>query len=394
MLDDTLKPLITELVQKNTLLQAILSSPRNKASPQKIMVRPIEMKNKMVYQFSHYYQQQVKHENISSSQCISRLMELISTYKQTLLHTSTEDYHLLINKKGIPTILRKSPSEQRLKTLSHNRKKNYILNEDSPLPFLVELGVMSSTGKIFSDKRDKFRQINRFLETIKDIIPHLIERISDKGSTDKTIRIIDFGCGKAYLTFALYHFLHLEKKYDIEIVGLDLKSDVVNFCQTVADKLHFSHLHFVHGDIKDYSNQKPVDLVICLHACDTATDDALEKAVGWQAQVIMAVPCCQHELFNQIECKNLNPLLTHGILKERFAALATDAARSQILEILGYKTQVLEFIDIEHTPKNLMIRAVKQKNEKKINKEKLIKNYKDFKKLLNIKPSIEKMISL
>lgn len=381
MLDTKLKALIEELVKDATLIQAVLSSPRNKTSPQKITIRPVLIKNQISYQFSHHYEQKVIHENVIPNQSIDVIMKLIASYKQALFCTAAENYQVLLNKTGQATILRKPPSKKTLPTLSHNRQKNYILKEGTPIPFLVELGVMSASGKILSEKQDKFRQINRFLEMIDDVIPHL--------NKNKTIKIVDFGCGKAYLTFALYHLLHVERKYDVQITGLDLKADVVVFCQNVADKLEFTQLCFLQGDINAYSTKDSVDMVVCLHACDTATDAALEKAVRWNAKVIMAVPCCQHELFKQVKCEILDPLLKHGILKERFAALVTDAVRAQFLEILGYNTQILEFIDMEHTPKNLLIRAVRQ--PEKANKLKLIENYLIFKKLLAINPIIEKM---
>jgi SAM-dependent methyltransferase len=381
MNESNLQALLEEWISNETLLQGVLSSPRDKASPQKITLRPITIKSQKVYQLSLQHAQKVVHENIYSKNIVGALLKILPQYKQALFCTSAGDFHILFNKKGEATVLRKPPSKTELQVLSHNRPKNYLLKEGTPIPFLVELGVMSPSGKVHADKRDKFRQINRFLEMIDDILPHLPK--------DKTLRIVDFGCGKAYLTFALYHLLHIEKKYDLEIIGLDLKEDVVSFCQNVAKKLGFSHLRFIQGDIQSFSEEEEVDLVVCLHACDTATDEALAKAVEWNAQVILAVPCCQHELFKQVKCESLSPLLSHGILKERFAALVTDAARAQFLEILGYKTQVLEFIDLEHTPKNLLIRAVRQK--RKVNQSELIANYKNFKELLHINPKIEKI---
>lgn len=375
--------LITHLIKNQEFIQAILSNPKNKTFPKKITVRPVKVKNTLYYQFSYQKQEKVIHENITSEQCSDLLVQWLRDYKQAFIHSQDRDYHILVNKKGQPTILEKKPSNRSLRTLSHNRQKNYILQEGAPIPFLIELGVMSNTGKIFADKQDKFRQINRFLEMIEDIIPHL--------PIDQKVHIIDFGCGKAYLTFALYHYLHILKKYDLQITGLDLKEDVVGFCQTVADKLYFSGLHFSQGDIKTFEKDEPVDLVVCLHACDTATDEALKKGVQWNAKIILAVPCCQHELYKQVECDVLNPLLKYGILRERFASLVTDAARAQWLEILGYKTQILEFIEMEHTPKNLLIRAIRHPG--KINQSQLIENYQRFKNLLNIQPTIEKLFS-
>ncbi len=383
MIDSSLRSLISRLIKEQDLIQVVLGSPKSKASPKKVNVKPVFIKNTMHYQFSFQQEQKVLHENILSEKCAELLIKLIPDYKQVFFYSKNKDYHILVNKKGKTTILEKAPSQKPLKMFSHNREKNYILKENTPISFLIELDIMSSSGKVFADKRDKFRQINRFLEMIEDIVSYLPK--------DKTLHIIDFGCGKAYLTFALYYYLHEQSKYHLKITGLDLKEDVVTFCQSIADKLGFSDLQFSHGDIKTYKTDSSVDLVVCLHACDTATDEALKKAVEWNAKVIMAVPCCQHELLEQVECEILNPLLKQGILKERFAALVTDAARAQWLEIVGYKTQILEFIDMEHTPKNLLIRAVRQ--PRITNKSKLIDNYNRFKNLLGIHPTIEKLLS-
>ena len=173
------------------------------------------------------------------------------------------------------------------------------------------------------------------------------------------MRIIDFGCGKSYLTFALHHWLAEIEQRDAEIVGLDREASVIEHCRSVVEKLSLEHLSFEQGEIAGFEPEGPVDLVISLHACDTATDDALIQAVAWDAKVILAVPCCQHELFPQLHNETLQPLLSHGILKERFAAMATDTIRALALEAVGYDTQLVEFIDMEHTPKNILLRAVK-----------------------------------
>lgn len=212
---------------------------------------------------------------------------------------------------------------------------------------------MTKEGKIVHSRYDKFRQINRFLEFIEDILPQL-----DKSSKQT---IIDFGCGKSYLTFAMYYYLKVLKGYDIRIIGLDLKEDVIEHCQELADGYGYTELQFLTGDIASYSGVDKVDMVVTLHACDTATDYALYKAVKWGAAVILSVPCCQHEANGQIQNSEIADILKYGILKERMAALITDGIRANLLEQCGYKTQILEFIDMEHTPKNLLIRAVKDK---------------------------------
>ena len=244
--------------------------------------------------------------------------------------------------------------EKKQINMSHDRKKKYVLEEGVPVPFLQDLGVMTQDGKIVHAKFDKFRQINRFLEFIEDILPAL--------SREREITILDFGCGKSYLTFAMYYYLKELKGYDVNIIGLDLKEDVIKKCNGLAQKYGYDKLHFLHGDIADYEGLQKVDMVVTLHACDKATDYALAKAVEWDAQVILSVPCCQHELNSQIHNELLEPVLKYGILKERISALLTDGIRAELLEAKGYSTQILEFIDMEHTPKNLLIRAVK--NEK------------------------------
>jgi len=237
---------------------------------------------------------------------------------------------------------------------SHDRSKKYLLPEDRPIPFLIEAGLMSNEGKLKPSGRAKFRQINRYLEFMKDILSELPQ--------DRPLQIIDFGCGKSYLTFALHHWLTQIENREAHIVGLDRELTVIEHCRRVVDKLSLDNLSFEQGEIAGYSPAGPVDLVISLHACDTATDDALIQAVGWHAKVILAVPCCQHELFPQLNSESLQPLLAHGVLKERFAAMATDALRALALEASGYRTQLVEFIDMEHTPKNVMLRAVKSQS--------------------------------
>ncbi|MCR5323702.1 MAG: SAM-dependent methyltransferase [Lachnospiraceae bacterium] len=246
-----------------------------------------------------------------------------------------------------------------------DRKKKYILPEGEPVPFLVELGVMNNEGYVVKARYDKFRQINRYLEFVNDVIPELERRSGSKAdhsscTLNKCLEIIDFGCGKSYLTFALYHFLHESKGLNVHITGLDLKKDVIADCSRLAQRLGYTDLEFKHGDIADYETTGGVDMVVTLHACDTATDYALYNAIRWNAGVIFCVPCCQHELNKQIKNKELESVLKYGIIKERISALITDAIRAEMLEEKGYKTQILEFIDMEHTPKNLLIRAVKR----------------------------------
>ena len=269
------------------------------------------------------------------------------------IETVHEDCTVLVSRKGKVTVKRRKRQTAAKKAdLSHNRKKQYILEEGIPVPFLQDLGVMTADGKIVRSKTDKFRQINRFLEFIEDILPRL-----DSG---RELTIIDFGCGKSYLTFAMYYYLHELKGYNIRITGLDLKKDVIEHCSRLGKKYGYEKLTFLEGDIADYDGVNKADMVVTLHACDTATDYALAKAVGWKADVILSVPCCQHELNRQIKNESMAPVMDYGLLKERFAAIVTDGLRAKYLEREGYDAQILEFIDMEHTPKNILIRAVKK----------------------------------
>lgn len=374
-----LTSLLKNIVENNSLIEAVIHSPRTLQadSAAKITIRPIELKGGYAYHFTFFHTSKSTNQNLKPQEFVDCVADLLQRYKQAFVHTTQRDYHILISKKNKATIITKDPSRA-LPLLAHNRKKEYLLEEGSPIAFLVELGVMNGNGQIISKKRDKYRQINRFLEMVADVIPYI--------NTLEKINIIDFGCGKAYLTFALYYFLKEIHNLKVSVTGLDLKSDVVDFCNLVARKVNFTQLDFQQGNIENYRPKDPVHFVVMLHACDTATDAAILKAVDWQAKVILAVPCCQHELFSQIKNDMLQPLLKHGILKERFAALITDAARAQMLEIFGYKTQVLEFIDLEHTPKNLLIRAVKKEQPSDIAEAKHA--YELFKEALHINPYI------
>lgn len=377
MAKEDLSSLLASIFKEHLLISATLSSPHAFEQSPKVTIRPVEVKGKRLYQCTWLLNQQAMHENLTAEKCLQWMSEKIPGFKQSVLYTRQADYHILTNKKGLCTILKKPPS----KTISlpvHNKPKHYLLEEGKPISFLIELGIMNQEGKIYPQKYDKFRQLNRFLEMVEDVLVHL--------PSDRPLRIIDFGCGKAYLTFALYDYLHRQKGYNLHVTGLDLKQEVIKECQQLAQTLGYRHLHFQLGDINAYQTQDSVDMVISLHACDTATDAALEKAIRWQAKVILCVPCCQHELFDQIQQPELLPLLKHGILKERFAALATDAARAQLLEALGYQAQVLEFIDLEHTPKNLLIRAIKKGKGQK----KAWEAYLAFKQALHIDPSLER----
>ena len=354
-----LQSLFTDCLNE-TLIRVILSNPSSKDGVIKICARPMLKNKSLLFQIEEYTKTQVFHKNLTAGDAGSYLTGKLSSdassqtaeFKNALVETKSFTANVLVSKKGTITIKKKmnASSKQPKISLSHNRKKKYILEEGIPVPFLIDLGVMTQNGNIVNTHYDKFRQINRFLEYIEDILPSL--------PTGRELRILDFGCGKSYLTFAIYYYLKVLKGYPVRITGLDLKEDVIRHCNELAVKYGYDKLEFLCGDIAYYDGCSQVDMVVTLHACDTATDYALAKAVGWGAKVILSVPCCQHELNKQMKNDLLSPVLHYGILKERMAALMTDGLRAQILEANGYRTQILEFIDMAHTPKNLLIRAV------------------------------------
>ena len=354
-----LQSLFTDCLNE-TLIRVILSNPSSKDGVIKICARPMLKNKSLLFQIEEYTKTQVFHKNLTAGDASSYLTGKLSSdtssqtasFKNALVETKSFTANVLVSKKGTITIKKKmnaSPKQTKI-SLSHNRKKKYILEEGIPVPFLIDLGVMTQNGNIINAHYDKFRQINRFLEYIEDILPSL--------PTGRELRILDFGSGKSYLTFAIYYYLKVLKGYPVRITGLDLKEDVIRHCNELAVKYGYDKLEFLCGDIAYYDGCSQVDMVVTLHACDTATDYALAKAVGWGAKVILSVPCCQHELNKQMKNDLLSPVLHYGILKERMAALMTDGLRAQILEANGYRTQILEFIDMAHTPKNLLIRAV------------------------------------
>ena len=348
---------LLEQILNQELIQLILSNTRDAAQGEKLKVRPVLIKGELFFQETLYRDKKVFHTNYQKDDMRQRLeacLEKEGLFRQAQIMCESMDAVVLVSKKGAVSVKKKNKGQNgtaHLQRLSHDRTKKYILPEGQPVDFLVDLKVQSPDGRIIKARYDKFRQINRYLEFIEDIL--------DKLPTDRCIRIIDFGCGKSYLTFAMYYYLHRLQGRDIQVTGLDLKEDVIQNCGELARKLHYDGLDFQQGDISSFEGADKVDMVVSLHACDKATDYALEKAVKWGASVIMAVPCCQHELNSQIHCDILRPVLKYGVIKERMAALVTDALRAGLLEQNGYDTQILEFIDMEHTPKNLMIRAVK-----------------------------------
>ena len=352
-----------ELFLNESLERVLMSNPADSGKISRSRIRPLLMKGRLVFQAEEQAGKQAFHRNLDKDEAADYVTGLLEgSFRQAEITSGLGKALILVSKKGKVTVkVKRYPESVRIQpagepgspgSLSHNRKKHYILEEGIPVPFLVDLGVMTKEGRVVNSRYDKYRQINRFLEFIEDILPNLDQ---DREST-----IIDFGCGKSYLTFAMYYYLKELKGYPVRIIGLDLKEDVIEHCSRLGRQYGYEGLSFCHGDIASFEGVEKVDMVVTLHACDLATDYALEKAVNWGARVILSVPCCQHELNGQMENSLLRPVLQYGLIKERMAALYTDAIRAQVLEYRGYRTQILEFIDMEHTPKNILIRAVRQ----------------------------------
>lgn len=379
-IEELLKRVLTSL-----LVDMVISGARGGGDFIKIKVRPVMIRDSLYFQVSRYTDKQVFHENMTAEDALETLSGwILHDFRQAQIRMQDEMVTVLVSKKGKATIKSKKAACIETQNLEHNRKKQYIIKEGTAVPFMIDLGVMTESGKIIRTRYDKYRQINRFLEFIEDILPEL--------PTDRTVHIIDFGCGKSYLTFAMYYYLKVLKHYDIRITGLDLKQKVIEDCQALADRYGYDGLQFLCGDIADYNGTDEVDMVVTLHACDIATDYALYKAVKWHASVILSVPCCQHELNRKMQCETLSGAFQYGLIKERTAALMTDAMSGQLLEMKGYKTQLLEFIDMEHTPKNILIRGVKSKGLlPKAAKKQQMENYQKCRDFFGAELTLEKL---
>ena len=380
-------------IQEDKLIKIVFSD-RKSGDFNKVIIKPIILKSTKNIQIESFKDNKVFHKNIDLNnlqELEDNLKEYIDNFKQILLQIEGSDISFIRKKENFS---RKEKESNLIKTSNeHNKKKQYILNEGDKIDFLIELGLMSVEGKILKSSFNKFKQINKYLEFIDDVI----EELKAKKLITNHINVLDFGCGKSYLTFALYYYLkNYRKDLTFSIVGLDLKKDVIEFCNKLAKKLNYENLEFLNGNIKDYDKSKEVDLVFSLHACNNATDYSLEKALSLDAKAILAVPCCHHEFFEKIQ-KNKNSefyntlkiMADNGVVLDKFATLATDSFRSLSLELCGYKTKMIEFIDMEHTPKNILIRAIKSKSSNL--KEKLVE-YNKLKEFLGIKPLLEDLI--
>lgn len=390
---DDIFNILKNIIIEKKLIKAVFSNNEKSYDTKKIILKPVEIKGNYFIQFEEFKENRAYHSNLDCNSSIENIFTLLDCFKQFLITSENLEIQILKNKKGF-SLKKKEISKQKI-SLNHNSTKNYILNENTEIPFLIKLGVMNKEGKISKEKYSKFRQINRYLEFIEDTLKDLKKQnlIKDK------MTVVDFGCGKSYLTFALYHYLKNIKKMDIKVIGLDLKSDVIEFCNKIASELQFSNLHFSKGDIKDFKELDKVDMIFSLHACNTATDFSILKGLELGASAILAVPCCQSEINQKIsKTKNtpfkteLTPFSNFGIFQERFSSLATDALRATALELCGFETKVMEFIDMEHTPKNILIKAIRTPitESKLISKKEELNRYLNF---LGVKPLICDLLS-
>ncbi len=377
---------INEYIYKifeNKVLKAVISKPITKQAEFKKITVNLMPK---YYQIAKYTEKQVFHENIPSEKIAERCLEIMDgNYLQFNAWTEEKEIFITVSKKGkiFYKEKRNSSAAPCPASIDHNRKKQYILSEGEIIEPLIDMGIFTKEGKVVQSMYDKYKQINRFIEIIDDSIrQHNYEKLN----------IIDFGCGKSYLTFIVYYYLTVIRKIDATIIGLDLKKDVIEKCNKAAQKYGYKNLRFELGDINGYKCPFDVDMVITLHACDTATDFALYNAINWNAKMIFSVPCCQHELNAQIETENLSLLTRYGIIQERFSALLTDSIRGNLLEYCGYKTQLLEFIDFAHTPKNILIRANLKQNPSKVSKEKALREVQKAIDEFNVSPTLYNLL--
>lgn len=383
MLDkNELKVQLLNIIDRNEIESAVISSPLKKSSDiTKIKIEPVMLKGKLKYRFAYYEGQKVIHKNIDRENVFDEIIAVMEEgFKQCSI-TANKHCTVLMNKKRLFSLTGvKENINKKAVSVSHNKVKNYIIGENEYVEWMYLLGIMDKDGVVLKHRQKKFRQINKFLEMLKDIESEILENSV----------IIDMGCGKSYLTFAMYHYFNIINKKNVEIRGYDLKKDVVEYCNELSQRFGFDRLKFYCEDISGIENtDERISMIITLHACDTATDYAIYHGIRWGCRVMMNVPCCQHELFHQMKNDSMNIMLKHGIIKERFAALLTDSLRAQIIELMGYKVQVMEFIDIEDTPKNIMIRSVKtgRKGNKALKEdvERIIKEY-------NIKPTLYRLL--
>lgn len=380
---EELKKAIDEITEQD-IVKVVISNKMNKDVEYNKITFVLKEKNKKeYYQIEKFTDKQVFHENIDIDSLGEKILEYVSSsYKQVAAWSTTTTFDLKISKKGKIFLGKKKTDNTIQVNKSHNKEKNYILKEGMIIEPLIDLGVFTKEGKVVNSKYDKYKQINRFVEIIDDEI---------KKNDFEELTILDFGCGKSYLTFVLYYYFVEIKKINVKMIGLDLKEDVIKKCNDIAKRYNYDNLHFELGDINGFKYNNKVDMVITLHACDTATDYALYNAIKWNSKMIFSVPCCQHEFNHQMKAESLSILTKYGIIQERVAALMTDSVRANLLECVGYKTQLLEFIDIAHSPKNLLIRASKA-NISNDKKEKSLEEVKDLMDQFNFNPTLYNLL--
>lgn len=381
---EELKKSLVEIFSEEEIIKIVISNKFSKdVQYNKISINLKESNRGSFYQIEKFTDKQVFHENINSEFIFEKVFEMLQgKYKQMSAWSNTTTYDVKISKKGKVFLGKKNTDNSKLIRKSHNKEKNYILKEGMIIEPLIDLGIFTKEGKIINSKYDKYKQINRFIEIIDDEI---------KKNKYKQLTILDFGCGKSYLTFVLYYYFVKIKNINVKMIGLDLKEDVIKKCNDIAKRYNYDNLHFELGDINGFKYNNKVDMVITLHACDTATDYALYNAIKWNSKMIFSVPCCQHEFNSQIKANELSILTRYGIVQERVSALMTDSVRANLLEYCGYKTQLLEFIDIAHSPKNILIRASKH-NISEEKKEKLMNEVLNLQNTFNLEPTLFKLL--
>lgn len=380
---EELKKAIKEIIEDNVIKLVISNKTNKNFEYNKIVIYLKENDKRTYYQIEKYTDKQVFHENIDTDILEDRIIEYVEpNYKQISAWSNSASFEVKISKKGKVLLSKKKSDNQKTLNKSHNKEKNYILKEGMIIEPLIDLGVFTKEGKVVNSKYDKYKQINRFVEIIDDEI---------KKNDYKELTVLDFGCGKSYLTFVLYYYLVEIKNIKVKMIGLDLKADVIKKCNDIAQSYNYENLHFELGDINGFKYNNKVDMVITLHACDTATDYALYNAIKWNAKLIFSVPCCQHEFNAQMKTDSLSILTKYGIVQERIAALMTDSVRANLLESIGYKTQLLEFIDIAHSPKNILIRASKS-NISKDKKEKALLEVENLIGQFNFNPTLYNLL--
>lgn len=380
---EELKKAIKEIIEDNVIKLVISNKTNKNFEYNKIVIYLKENDKRTYYQIEKYTDKQVFHENIDTDILEERIIEYVEpNYKQISAWSNSASFEVKISKKGKVLLSKKKSDNQKTLNKAHNKEKNYILKEGMIIEPLIDLGVFTKEGKVVNSKYDKYKQINRFVEIIDDEI---------KKNDYKELTVLDFGCGKSYLTFVLYYYLVEIKNIKVKMIGLDLKADVIKKCNDIAQSYNYENLHFELGDINGFKYNNKVDMVITLHACDTATDYALYNAIKWNAKLIFSVPCCQHEFNAQMKTDSLSILTKYGIVQERIAALMTDSVRANLLECIGYKTQLLEFIDIAHSPKNILIRASKS-NISKDKKEKALLEVENLIGQFNFNPTLYNLL--